>query len=87
MLLWFTFHSKLQLSTALISSLMTRHSGEVGASDEITSRLRETTPSLFSQSDAVCTKANELVAIASATDAKFEQLTRLRESVKVCVCV
>ena len=62
---------------------MSRYSGEVGISDEISSRLRETTPSLFSQNDAVCSKANELVAVASATEAKYDQLNQLRESVKV----
>ena len=73
----------LQLSTALISSLMARHSGEVGVTDEIASRLRETTPSLFSQSNAIIAKANELVSIATATEEKFDQLSKLRDSVKV----
>ena len=53
-------------------------------SGEVSARLRETTPSLFSQNDALSNKASELVSMAASTPAKYEQLNMLRESVKVC---
>lgn len=74
-----------QLSTAVINSLLVRFAGDVGVSDEISARLRETTPSLFSQNDALSNKASELVTLAATTQVKYEQLNLLKESVKVCI--
>lgn len=59
--------------------------GDTGLSDTLSARLRETTPSLFSQSDAVVNKANEMVTMATAAQGKTEQWSLLRESLKVSI--
>ena len=73
-----------QLTSALITSLLTRYAGDVGVSDTLSARLRDTTPSLFSQNDAVTSKANEMVTLATAAKSRNEQWGLLRESLKVC---
>ncbi len=73
----------MQLTSALITSLLTRYASDVGVSDTLSARLRETTPSLFSQNDAVINKANELVTLATAAQSRNEQWSLLRESLKV----
>lgn len=71
------------LTSALISSLLARYAGETGLSATLSSRLRDSTPSLFSQSDAIVNKANELVALATASQSSHEQHNYLRESLKL----
>ena len=41
------------------------------------------TPSLFSHDDAIASKAQELVTMATAMESRYEQLSMLRESLKV----
>lgn len=72
-----------QLTSSLISTLLNRHAGDVGMSDSLSARLLEATPTLFSQDDAIASKAQELVTMATGSKNKYEQLSLLRESVKV----
>ena len=51
--------------------------------DSLTARLRDLTPSLFSQDDAIASKATELVTMATTIKNRYEQLSMLRESLKV----
>lgn len=75
----------LQLTSGLISSLLTRYAGDLGLSDSLSTRLRDTTPSLFSQKDAVISKANEMVTMATTEQGRAKQRGLLRESLKVGV--
>ena len=77
----------LQLTSALISSLLNRHTGDSGLSDTLSARLRETTPTLFSHDDATESKAQELLTVAAGLPNKYEQVNMLRDSLKVCTCV
>ena len=63
--------------------MLSRYAGDLGMFDTLSSRLRDSTPSLFSKSDAVVNKANEHVTIATAAQSRNEQHTYLRESLKV----
>ena len=76
-----------QLTSGLISSLLTRYAGDVGISDSLATRLRDTTPSLFSQKDAVVSKANEMVTVATSEQSRTKQWGLLRESLKVGVAI
>ena len=73
----------LQLTSSLISALLNHYAGDVGVSDSLSARLLEATPTLFSQDDAIASKAQELVIRATGSKNKYEQLGLLRESVKV----
>ena len=77
----------LQLTSALISCLLKRHTGDSGLSDTLSARLRETTPTLFSHDDATMSKAQELLTVAAGVKSKYEQTNMLRDSLKVCVFV
>ena len=72
-----------QLTSSLISTLLNRYAGDVGMSDSLSARLLEATPTLFSQDDAIASKAQELVTMATSSQSKYEQVGLLRESVKV----
>ena len=72
-----------QLTSSLISSLLNRYAGDTGMTDSLTARLRDLTPSLFSQDDAIASKATELVTMATTIKNRYEQLSMLRESLKV----
>ena len=76
-------YSWLQLTSSLISALLNRYAGDVSMSDSLSARLLEATPNLFSQDDAIASKAQELVIRATGSKSKYEQLNLLRESVKV----
>ena len=52
--------------------------------ESLSARLLEVAPSLYSQDDAIVSKARELVTVARAIQNRGEQLLRLRESVMVC---
>ena len=75
----------MQLTSSLILSLLNRYAGDVGMSDSLSARLLEATPSLFSHDDAIASKARELITMAMSSQSKYEQLSLLRESVKVSV--
>ena len=81
----FVVNPYVQLTSSLILSLLNRYAGDVGMSDSLTARLLETSPSLFSQDDAVASKARELITMAMSIQSKYEQLSLLRELVKVSV--
>lgn len=72
-----------QLTSALISSLLARYAGDLGLSDALSHRLRNTTPSLFSQRDAVNSKASEMITMAADELSRTKQQGLLRESLKV----
>lgn len=55
--------------------------------DSLHARLRDVTPSLFSHDDAIASKAQELITMATALESRYEQLTMLRESLKVLVTI
>ena len=78
-------YSHTQLTTSLISSLLNRYAGDTGMFDSLSSRLRDATPTLFSHDDAIATKANEMITLATTAQSKYEQLSMLRESLKVSV--
>ncbi|XP_064386411.1 nuclear pore complex protein Nup155-like isoform X2 [Halichondria panicea] len=71
-----------QLISSLITSLLTRHAVDSAMSDTLTVQLRGSTPSLFSQDDAVLSKGLELVTMAKASQSNYDRLTQLRESLK-----
>jgi nuclear pore complex protein Nup155 len=71
-----------QLTSALISCLLKRHTGDSGLSDTLSARLRETTPTLFSHDDATMSKAQELLTVAAGVKSKYEQTNMLRDSLK-----
>ena len=51
--------------------------------ESLSSRLLEVAPSLYSQDDAIASKARELVTVARTIQNREEQLQRLKESVMV----
>ena len=53
--------------------------------ESLSARLREMTPSLYSLEDAIASKAQELVTMATTVQGRYEQLTMLRESLEVCM--
>lgn len=73
----------LQLTSALISSLLDRYAGDIDIFDTISERLRETTPFLFSKDDAIANKGGELVTMATTTSSKDQKTGLLRQSLKV----
>lgn len=71
-----------KLTSALIASLLTRYAGDTGLTDSLTARLRQMAPALFSQDDAIISKAQELVTMATVIQSRYEQLSMLRDSLK-----
>ena len=56
--------------------------------DSIVKRLRELAPTIYSEDDAIASKANELVMVAKTVQARYEQVTMLKESLQVLfICV
>ena len=53
--------------------------------ESLSARLLEIAPSLYSQDDAIASKARELVSVARTIQNREEQLLQLRESVTVCL--
>ena len=51
--------------------------------DNLVKRLRELAPTVYSEDDAVTSKANELVMVAKTMQSRYDQLTMLRDSLQV----
>ncbi|XP_072448887.1 nuclear pore complex protein Nup155 isoform X2 [Chiloscyllium punctatum] len=69
-----------ELCGALITSLINRYIGDNASVDAISKHLRDTCPLLYSNDDAVCSKANELLQSARQVQNKAEKEKALRES-------
>lgn len=69
------------LISSVISALLNRYAGDVNMTESLSSRLLEVAPSLYSQDDAIASKARELVTVARTIQNREEQLQRLKESV------
>lgn len=51
--------------------------------DNLVKRLRELAPTVYSENDAVASKANELVMVAKTVQNQYDQVTMLRDSLQV----
>ena len=51
--------------------------------DPLTSQLRQLCPALFSEDDAIASKGQELVTIATTVQSPAEKQSMLRDSLKV----
>jgi len=51
--------------------------------DNVVKRMRELAPSIYSEDDAVASKANELLMVAKTVQSRYNQLAMLRESLQV----
>ncbi|XP_031566645.1 nuclear pore complex protein Nup155-like [Actinia tenebrosa] len=71
-----------EVCSGLISSLMNCFLDDSSSTDAISERLREISPSLYSDSDAICTKAGELLTLAKKTTNKSEQSRLLKEALQ-----
>ncbi|XP_041042883.1 nuclear pore complex protein Nup155 isoform X1 [Carcharodon carcharias] len=69
-----------ELCGALITSLINRYIGDNASVDAISKHLRDTCPLLYSNDDAVCSKANELLQSARQIQNKAEKEKTMRES-------
>ncbi|XP_033636336.1 nuclear pore complex protein Nup155-like [Asterias rubens] len=67
----------------LITSLINHYIGDNATTDAISSNLREICPSIYSQDDAVCSKANELVKGAQQAETRSNRNAMLQESLKL----
>ena len=73
-----------QMANALITTLMNHFSGDSVMTDNLVKRLRELAPTVYSEDDAVASKANELVMVAKTLQSRYDQVTMLRDSLQVC---
>ena len=73
-----------QTANALITSLMSHFAGDSVMTDNLVKRLRELAPTVYSENDAVASKANELVMVAKTVQNRYDQVTMLRDSLQVC---
>lgn len=69
-----------EICSALIDSLIKCYLDDSASTDAISERLRDVCPNLFSNDDAVCTKAGELLMLAKRSRDKTEQERILRDS-------
>ena len=72
-----------QAANALITSLMNHFAGDSVMTDNLVKRLRELAPTVYSENDAVASKANELVMVAKTVQNRYDQVTVLRDSLQV----
>ena len=68
----------------MITSLISRFAGDSIMTDSLMKRLRELAPTIYSDDDAIASKANELVMVAKTLQNRYDQVTRLRDSLQVC---
>ena len=73
-----------QMANAMITSLMNHFAGDTAMTDNLVKRLRELAPTVYSEDDAVASKANELVMLAKSLQTRYDQVKMLRESLQVC---
>ncbi|KAL8597837.1 hypothetical protein ACOMHN_061370 [Nucella lapillus] len=72
-----------EVCTALITCLIGRYLDDNATVDAISGRLREVCPSLYSTDDATCSKADELLQIARATQDPMERRRHLQEALRL----
>ena len=72
------------MANAMITSLINHFAGDSIMTDNLVKRLRELAPTVYSEDDAVTSKANELVMVAKTMQSRYDQLTMLRDSLQVC---
>ncbi|KAM7443523.1 hypothetical protein ABFA07_007737 [Porites harrisoni] len=71
-----------EICSALIDSLIKCYLDDSASTDAISERLRDVCPNLFSNDDAVSTKAGELLMLAKRSRDKTEQERILRDSLQ-----
>ncbi|XP_064606018.1 nuclear pore complex protein Nup155-like [Liolophura sinensis] len=72
-----------EMCGALITCLINRYLDDNATINAISSRLREICPSLYSQDDAVCSKANELLQAAKSNPNQSEKREQLKEALQL----
>ena len=72
-----------QVPSALIASLLSHYAGDSSLTTPLTAQLRQLCSSLFSQEDAIASKGQELVTIATSIESPAEKQSMLRDSLKV----
>jgi nuclear pore complex protein Nup155 len=86
------------LSSELIRALLDVYIGDSNMTDTLTSRLRESCPTLFGEDDAIVSKAHEQIVLAKPCEDRHMKASMLRESLKLfskvtkkldlaCVCM
>ena len=63
--------------------MLNRFAGDSVMTDNVVKRMRELAPSIYSEDDAVASKANELLMVAKTVQSRYDQLAMLRESLQV----
>lgn len=71
-----------EICSSLISALMNCYLDDSASTDAISERLRDLCPSLFSNDDAVSTKAGELLMLAKRSRDKVEQESILKDALQ-----
>jgi len=67
----------------MITTMLNRFAGDSVMTDNIVKRLRELAPTIYSEDDAIASKANELVMVAKTVQGHYNQMTMLKESLQV----
>ena len=67
----------------MITAMLNRFAGDSVMTDNVVKRLRELAPTIYSEDDAIASKANELVMVARTVQAHYDQVGMLRESLQV----
>nr|XP_047122862.1 nuclear pore complex protein Nup155-like [Hydra vulgaris] len=72
-----------ELSTCLINLLMEKYLHDNSAIENLSNRLREICPTIYSANDAMCTRANETVISASLVNNQKEKEKILQEALMI----
>jgi nuclear pore complex protein Nup155 len=72
-----------QLCDGLVRCLMDQYISDSVTTDNVSGQLRDLCPSLFSQDDAIVTKANETLALARATENTNDKNQLLEDSLQL----
>ncbi|XP_041357627.1 nuclear pore complex protein Nup155-like [Gigantopelta aegis] len=72
-----------EICSSLISCLIKRYLDDNASIDSISTKLRQTCPSLYSVNDAMCSRANELLHAARINPNEVERKQQLLETLKL----